>query len=55
MKKANSAGFGLNYVRKVQDGTLSVEDVTDENTTNKIEKYPEWYDKAQACLDTPAF
>lgn len=52
MKKANSVGLGLNYVRKVQDGTLSVEDVTDENTANKIEKYQEWYDKAQACLDT---
>ena len=52
MKKANSVGLGLNYVRKVQDGTLSVGDVTDENTANKIEKYQEWYDKAQACLDT---
>lgn len=52
MKKANSVGLGLNYVRKVQDGTLSIEDVTDENTANKIEKYQEWYDKAQACLDT---
>ena len=39
-------------MRKVQDGTLSVDDVTDENTANKIEKYQEWYDKAQACLDT---
>ncbi len=52
MKKANSVGLGLNYVRKIQNGTLSIEDVTDEKLADKIDKYQEWYDKAQACLDT---
>ncbi|MDE7207985.1 MAG: hypothetical protein K2N90_12675, partial [Lachnospiraceae bacterium] len=52
MKKANAAGLELNYVRKVQNGTLSVEDITDENLSNRIDTYKEWYDKAQACLDT---
>lgn len=52
MKKADSVGLGLNYVRKVQDGTLSFEDITDEMLSDKIDKYQEWYDKAQDCLDT---
>ncbi len=52
----SSFGYEKSQLEKdLSDGTLSVEDVTDENTTNKIEKYQEWYDKAQACLDTPAF
>ena len=52
MKKADSVGLGLNYVRKVHNGTLSIEDVTDEKTASKIDKYSDWYDKAQGCLDT---
>lgn len=52
MKKANSVGLGLNYVRKIQNGALSIEDITDEKLADKIDSYQEWYDKAQACLDT---
>ena len=52
MKKADSLGLGLNYVRKVHNGTLPIEDVTDEKTAGKIDEYSDWYDKAQACLDT---
>jgi len=52
MKKANSVGLGLNYVRKIQDGALSIQDITDEGLAGKIDSYREWYDKAQGCLDT---
>ncbi len=52
MKKANSVGLGLNYVRKIQNGTLSIEDITDEKLADKIDEYQEWFDKAQECLDT---
>lgn len=52
MKKANATGLSLNYVRKVQNGTLSIEDITNEKLADKIDSYQEWYDKAQSCLDT---
>lgn len=52
MKKANSVGLGLNYVRKIQNGALSIEDITNEKLADKIDDYQELYDKAQACLDT---
>ncbi len=52
MKKANSVGLGLNYVRKIQNGTLSIEDIMDEKLADKIDEYQEWFDKAQECLDT---
>lgn len=52
MKKANSVGLGLNYVRKIQNGALSIEDITNEKLADKIDDYQEWCDKAQSCLDT---
>ena len=52
MKKANSVGLSLSYVNKVQNGTLSLEDITNEALADKIDAYQDWYDKAQSCLDT---
>lgn len=52
MKKANSVGLSNDYIRKIQNGTLKIEEIANEELSEKIEKYQEWYDKAQDVLET---
>ena len=52
MNKANSVGLSRSYIKKIQDGTLNIQDITDEALADKIDKYKEWYDKAENVLDT---
>ena len=42
IKKANSVGLSDSYKKKVQDGSISISEITDENTKEKIQKYQEW-------------
>lgn len=51
MAKANSVGLSDTYVSKVQNGTIQIEDITDENLADKISEYQTWYDKAIQCKD----
>lgn len=51
MAKANSIGLSDAYVSKVQNGTIQIEDITDENLANKISEYQTWYEKAIQCKD----
>ena len=46
MKKANSVGLSASYVNKIQNGSLSIEDITNESLSDKIDEYQDWYDKA---------
>ena len=52
MAKANSIGLSDTYVSKVQNGTIQIEDITDENLADKISEYQTWYEKAIKCKDT---
>jgi len=46
MKEANSAGLSRKYRKKVKNGTIDIESITDEKLAEKIKKYQEYYDKA---------
>ena len=52
MKKANSVGLSKKYRDMIQNGKLSVETLTDEGVSDKIDQYMEWYDKAQSVKDS---
>ena len=47
MSRANSLGLSGDYIHKIWTGTMDIENITDENLRDKIEKYTEWYDKAR--------
>lgn len=49
--KANSIGLSDSYKQKVQNGTIQIETVTDENLKTKISDYQTWYNKAVECQD----
>lgn len=58
MKAANAVRLPADYVKRIQEGKLNIETLryTDGDVNsgiiNKIEKYTEWYEKAQECLET---
>ena len=49
MAKAASIGLSSDYVEKIQNGQLNIEDIADENLQEKIKEYQDWYDKAENC------
>lgn len=46
MKEANSAGLSRKYRKKVKNGTIDIESITDEKLAEKIKTYQDYYDKA---------
>ena len=52
MAKADSIGLSDTYKNKVQNGTIQIEDITDEDLAKKISEYQTWYEKAVKCKDT---
>lgn len=50
-EKARKVGLNNSYIDKIQNGTLTMEDMQNESLSGKIEKYQEWYDKMVACED----
>ena len=53
MQEASSIGLGQEYIDKIQQGTIDVETIQDNETlVNQINEYQEWYDKAQDVQDT---
>lgn len=42
MQKAASVGLSQEYVNKIQNGSLDIEDITDEALNNQIKAYTEW-------------
>lgn len=46
MGKARETGLSETYAKKVRNGTLDPETVTDEDLAEQIGNYQEWYDKA---------
>lgn len=49
--KANSIGLSNVYKQKVQNGTLQIEDITDDTLKEQINSYKEYYEKAIECSD----
>lgn len=52
LKKASKVGLSKKYRKLVQDGSVRIEDISDEELAEKIKKYQEFWDKAQDCKDT---
>ena len=50
LKKANEVGLSDSYKKKVQDGSISISEVKDDKTKEKIQKYQEYWDKAQEAI-----
>lgn len=50
IKKANSVGLSDSYKKKVQDGSISISEITDEDLKEKINQYQEYWDKAQESI-----
>ena len=54
MKEADSVGLPEHYKRLVQNGALSIKDVTDSDIADQISEYQDLYEKAISCSDTVA-
>lgn len=52
LNKANSVGLSADYVNKIQNGAILIEDGIDEKTQEKIDKYTELYEKYLEALDS---
>ncbi len=51
MSKADSVGLSGHYKELVQNGALSIEDITDDTLKEQIKEYKEYYEKAIDCKD----
>lgn len=49
---ADSLGLDPAYVKKVQDGTIELEKIEDEQLKDLIDSYKELYEKSLGCADT---
>ena len=50
-QEADSVGLSEEYKRKVQNGEIDIETITDEDLKEKIDEYQQWYEKGLDCLD----
>lgn len=50
LKQANSVGLSADLAKKVQDGTIDINNY-DEATKKLIDDYKQWYEKALECKD----
>ena len=50
-EQARKVKLSDEYINKIQNGTLTMEDMQNEKLSDKIEKYQEWYDKMTECQD----
>ena len=46
------AGLTADIIRKIQQGTIDIEEYSDEKTRKAITTYQNWWEKAVACRDT---
>ena len=44
--QANAVGLAEGYASQIRNGSLNIENITDENLKKKIDRYKEYYDKA---------
>ena len=51
LQQANSVALSEDYKRKVRNGEINIEDITDEDLYNRVQDYQNWYEKAVECQD----
>lgn len=51
LQQADSVALSEDYKRKVRNGEINIEDITDEDLYNKIQDYQNWYEKAVDLQD----
>lgn len=51
LSEADSLGLSSEYAKKVKDGTIDIESITDEDLQKTIKSYQAWYDKATELED----
>lgn len=51
LKEANSVGLAEDYAKKVRDGLIDIEKITDDTLKENINKYKEYYEKYLESLD----
>lgn len=51
LQQADSVALSEDYKRKVRNGEINIEDITNEDLYNKIQDYQNWYDKAVELQD----
>ena len=51
MAKANSIGLEAAYAAQVRDGSINIDEVSDDGLKERIKNYQEWYEKALDCQD----
>lgn len=49
MAHANSVGLPAEYIDKIQNGSISIEEISDDSLKEKIKDYQSWYEKALEC------
>lgn len=54
MAKANSLGLDQSWVKKIQNGSIDITTVTDEDLADKIKDYQDFYEKAIEAKDAVA-
>ena len=49
LQQANSLGLSEEWARKVREGSLDLETITDKDLHEQIKEYQDWYEKALDC------
>lgn len=52
LAQANAVGLDPTYAKQIQNGSLNIENITDENLKKKLEQYQEYYELALDCDET---
>lgn len=50
-READEIGLSQEYINKLKNGELDIEEITDKELHEKIKNYQEWQDKVEACTD----
>ena len=51
LQQADSVTLSEDYKRKVRNGEINIEDITDEDLYNRVQDYQNWYEKAVELQD----
>lgn len=51
MQEANSVDLSSEWKKKIQNGEIDIDTITDKDFADKIKTYQEWYNKALDCKD----
>ena len=51
MQEVANVGLDESYAKLVREGSINIEEITDEELADKISQYQEWYEKALDCKD----